>query len=95
MFARCDFSLKGAGGGSPSAHSFSANQEVQRRITSSLRAGSLGKWPSALTRACGDKDMRERVLGTTREYYLQTFAGPPPAPSGMRTVINATAEVER
>lgn len=27
----------------------------------------------AMSRACGDKDMRERVLATTREYYLATF----------------------
>jgi TetR/AcrR family transcriptional repressor of nem operon len=31
----------------------------------------------ALTRACGDKDMRERILSTTRDYYLSTFAGVP------------------
>ena len=36
----------------------------------------------ALTRACGDKDMRDRVLGTTREYYLRTFAGTPSASVG-------------
>jgi TetR/AcrR family transcriptional repressor of nem operon len=28
----------------------------------------------AMTRACGDKDMRDRILTTTREYYLATFA---------------------
>lgn len=48
----------------------------------------------ALTRACGDKDMRERVLSATREYYLRTFAGPASAPSGMRTVLDALAVVE-
>jgi TetR/AcrR family transcriptional repressor of nem operon len=28
----------------------------------------------AMTRACGDKDMRERILATTRDFYLSTFA---------------------
>ena len=32
-----------------------------------------------MTRACGDKDLRERVLGTTRDYYLASFAGVPSA----------------
>ena len=38
----------------------------------------------AMTRACGDKDMRERVLGTTRDYYLTSFAGGAPTGSGRR-----------
>jgi hypothetical protein len=29
----------------------------------------------AMTRACGDKAMRERILETTRDYYLTGFAG--------------------
>jgi hypothetical protein len=29
----------------------------------------------AMTRACGDKAMRERILETTRHYYLTAFAG--------------------
>jgi TetR/AcrR family transcriptional repressor of nem operon len=33
----------------------------------------------AMTRACGDKVMRERVLQTTRDYYLSAFAGAPAA----------------
>jgi TetR/AcrR family transcriptional repressor of nem operon len=31
----------------------------------------------AMTRACGDKEMRDRILTTTREYYLATFARSP------------------
>jgi TetR/AcrR family transcriptional repressor of nem operon len=27
----------------------------------------------AMARACGDKDMRERILSTTRDHYLATF----------------------
>jgi TetR/AcrR family transcriptional repressor of nem operon len=29
----------------------------------------------AMARACGDKDMRDRILGATREHYLAEFAG--------------------
>jgi hypothetical protein len=29
----------------------------------------------AMTRAMGDKDMRQQVLSVARDYYLRTFAG--------------------
>jgi TetR/AcrR family transcriptional repressor of nem operon len=32
----------------------------------------------AMARACGDKDMRERILSATRNFYLTTFTGRAP-----------------
>ncbi len=52
-----------------------ATEDERRRNFVILFSGMSGAM--ALTRACGDKDMRERVLSTTREYYLSTFAGAP------------------
>jgi TetR/AcrR family transcriptional repressor of nem operon len=50
-----------------------ATEDERRRTFVILFSGMSGAM--ALTRACGDKDMRERVLATTRDYYLATFAG--------------------
>jgi TetR/AcrR family transcriptional repressor of nem operon len=52
-------------------------EDERRRNFVILFSGMSGAM--ALTRACGDKDMRERVLGTTRDYYLSVFAGVPPS----------------
>ncbi len=53
-------------------------EDERRRNFVILFSGMSGAM--ALTRACGDKDMRERVLSTTRDYYLATFARCPPSP---------------
>ncbi len=55
-----------------------ATDDERRRNFIILFSGMSGAM--ALTRACGDKDMRERVLSTTRDYYLATFAGAPSSP---------------
>ncbi len=52
-----------------------ATEDERRRNFVILFSGMSGAM--ALTRACGDKEMRERVLSTTRDYYLSTFAGAP------------------
>jgi TetR/AcrR family transcriptional repressor of nem operon len=57
-----------------------ATDDERRRNFVILFSGMSGAM--ALTRACGDKDMRERVLSTTRDYYLATFAGAP-SPRGI------------
>ena len=51
-----------------------ATEDERRRNFVILFSGMSGAM--ALTRACGDKDMRERVLSTTCDYYLSTFTGP-------------------
>jgi TetR/AcrR family transcriptional repressor of nem operon len=55
-----------------------ATEDERRRNFVILFSGMSGAM--ALTRACGDKDMRERVLSTTRDYYLSTFALRPSSP---------------
>jgi TetR/AcrR family transcriptional repressor of nem operon len=51
--------------------------ETERRVNFTvLFSGMSGAM--ALARACGDKDMRERILTATREHYLATFAGARP-----------------
>jgi hypothetical protein len=50
--------------------------EAERRknfiVLFSGMAGSM-----AMARACGDKEMRTRILSTTRDHYLATFASEP------------------
>ncbi len=48
-----------------------ANDDERRRNFVVLFSGMAGAM--AMARACGDKDMRERVLSATREYYLTAF----------------------
>ncbi len=52
-----------------------ANDDERRANFVILFSGMAGAM--AMARACGDKDMRERILGATRAYYLATFAGGP------------------
>jgi TetR/AcrR family transcriptional repressor of nem operon len=50
------------------------NDDARRGTFVILFSGMSGAM--AMARACGDKDMRERILSTTRDYYLATFAPP-------------------
>jgi hypothetical protein len=49
-----------------------ANDDERRGTFVVLFSGMSGAM--AMARACGDKDMRERILSATRAYYLATFA---------------------
>jgi TetR/AcrR family transcriptional repressor of nem operon len=63
-----------------------ASEDERRRNFVILFSGMSGAM--ALTRACGDKAMRERVLGTTRDYYLWAFAGAPSSIDGPSPAVN-------
>jgi TetR/AcrR family transcriptional repressor of nem operon len=47
------------------------NDDERRKNFVILFSGMSGAM--AMARACGDKDMRERILSATRDYYLATF----------------------
>jgi TetR/AcrR family transcriptional repressor of nem operon len=48
------------------------NEDERRGAFVVLFSGMSGAM--AMARACGDKDMRERILSATRDFYLATFA---------------------
>jgi TetR/AcrR family transcriptional repressor of nem operon len=48
------------------------SEDERRKTFVILFSGMAGAM--AMARACGDKDMRERILSGARDYYLATFA---------------------